>query len=98
MSYPIFQHIFAYEVYFDSQLAGSQWTAYSSATSDTELTVKLNGEVIATVTYGAGTSTATVSGMPDPITTAVGDVLSVHAPGTPDATLAGITGTLAGWY
>lgn len=94
----LFQFVCPYPIYLDAQLAGSQWTATADATGDTDIAVTLNGAALATVTYGTGTSAATVADMASPVTTAAGDVISFHAPATPDATLAGITGSVAGWF
>ena len=94
----LFQFVCPYPIYLDAQLAGSQWSATADATGDTDIAVTLNGVALATVTYGAASSAATVADMADPVITEVGDVLTFTAPGTADATLAGITGSVVGWF
>jgi len=94
----LFQFICPYPIYLDAQLAGSQWTATADATASTAIAVKRNGSALATATYGAGTSTVTVTGMASAVTTDIGDVISFHAPASADATLAGITGSIVGWF
>ena len=94
----LFQFVCPYPIYLDAQLAGSQWTATADATGDTDIAVTLNGAALATVTYGAASSAATVADMANPVITEVGDVLTFTAPGMADATLAGITGSVVGWY
>ena len=94
----IFRHDFTQRVAFGANFDGCLWGCTTDATSAAVLTVKRNGVALATVTYGAGSpSAAAVSGM-SATTFQRGDVLTVHAPGAQDATLAGISGTLVGWY
>ncbi|MBK7822939.1 MAG: hypothetical protein IPJ61_18315 [Tessaracoccus sp.] len=94
----LFQFVCPYPLYLEAQLAGSQWTATANATANTAIAVKRNGAALATSTYGAGTSTVTVTGMSSAVTTDIGDLISFHAPASADVTLAGITGSIVGWF
>jgi hypothetical protein len=74
---------------FAADFAGSQFTATVNATASTVFTIKQNGSSIGTCTIAAGTVTptfATTSGTSK--TLVAGDVLSIEAPASPDATLA----------
>lgn len=84
-------------VAFAANFAGSFFAASANATASTVFTVKKNGTSIGTVTIAAGGMTATFAtsgGAAQSLTP--GDVLSITAPGTPDATLADPGFVLAG--
>ena len=75
-------------------LAGSQATAVTTAAADAEFVVAKNGTSIGSITFhasGAPTLAAATA-----TSFAAGDVLTVTAPGSPDADLAGILVTLRG--
>lgn len=81
---------------FVANFVGSQFTATANATGSTVFTVKKNGSSIGTCTVGAGTTTgtfATSGGTAQSL--AAGDVLSIEAPASADATLANPGITLA---
>ncbi len=93
----LIRHTFARAVSFAANFSGCEWSADAAATASTVITIKLNGASIGSATYGAASDTATVSGV-SAFVTAAGDVLTVIAAGTPDATLAGISATLPGRF
>lgn len=64
-------------------------SASATATASYTLTVAKNGVGFGTVVYALGASTGTITAATPP-NFAAGDVLSVQAPATPDATLADI--------
>lgn len=90
----LFAYSFDAPAWADAQFGNCKWGADVAATASTAITIKLNGTTLATATYGAASATATVTGMTDPQFFAEDDVLTFHAPATPDATLAGIRATL----
>jgi hypothetical protein len=74
---------------FSITAANCAGRAGTASTGSTAFIVRNNGTQIGTMTFAAGASTATVS-----ITTAnvaVGDLITIHAPATPDTTLANLT-------
>lgn len=79
-----------------ASLTGSKGDAATAATAQTDFTVKKGATSIGTVRFAASATTATFIAASETQFTA-GDVLSIVAPGTPDATLAGISITLQGW-
>lgn len=93
----IFAHTFTERVSFPANFAGSIWGCTTDASASAVLTVKKNGATLASVTYGGSPSAGTVSGM-SATTVVSGDKLTVHAPGSQDATLAGIDATLVGRF
>jgi len=86
-------------VTFAGNLAGTTTTAAdAAATASSVVAVKKNGTQVATLTYAAAGTTPTLatSGGTAVSFNGTTDVLSVHAPATPDATLSGIYAVLAG--
>lgn len=77
-----------------SSFTGSQAKASTAATASSVFTVYKNGSSIGTFTFAASGSTATFSGAGGSIV--AGDLLTIVAPGSQDATLANIAFTLAG--
>lgn len=78
-----------------ASLTGSAGTAGTTATGSTTLTCNKNGSSFGTIVFGAGASTPTFTAAS--LTNFVaGDVITIVAPGTPDATLANIAVTLLG--
>lgn len=75
-------------------LAGCQVTAGIAATAQADFALALNGSPLATLSWGAG---ATMATPPTLAATqlAPGDVLTLTAPASPDATLANLALTLA---
>jgi hypothetical protein len=91
----VLRHVFARSVVFAAGLAPSQGKAGTAATGSTTFTIKKNGSSVGSFNFASSAMTATFS-MASQTTFAAGDVMTVEAPGTPDATLAMITFTLAG--
>lgn len=77
-----------------SSFTGSQAKASTSATASSVFTVYKNGSSIGTFTFAASGSTATFSGAGGAV--AAGDLLTIVAPGSQDATLANIAFTISG--
>ena len=65
------------------------------ATADSEFSIQKNGVEVGTMTFGSGGATPTFV-MASATSFAAGDRLKVVAPASPDATLAGISFTIAG--
>lgn len=75
-----------------ASLAGSQGKAGVAATGSTTLTVSKNGGAIGTIVFAAAGTVPTYTGTAT--TFAIGDMFTITAPATPDATLADIAVTL----
>ncbi|HMU15805.1 MAG TPA: hypothetical protein PKC95_00040 [Thauera aminoaromatica] len=90
MRYP-----FPRQVIFPSGLTNSRGVAGTAATAQTDFDIKKNGSSVGTMRFAAAGTTATFI-MASQTTFAAGDVLTVVAPGSPDATLADIGFGLAG--
>ena len=84
---------FVESVDFASAVAGSVATAETAATASTVFTLKKNGTAFGDVTFTGSTGAFTAASATSFVS---GDVLSVHAPASPDATLADISITLKG--
>jgi hypothetical protein len=82
-------------VTFPASLAGSIAKASVAATATANFNVQKNSISVGTITFAAGATSATFTAA-SPITCATGDVLSIVAPSTADATLANIGIVLAG--
>ena len=78
-----------------ASLTNSQGASSVAATAQTDFDVKKNSTSIGTVRFAASGTTATFIAA-SATQFSAGDVLSIVAPGTPDATLAGIKITLRG--
>jgi hypothetical protein len=76
-------------------LAGSRGSAGTAATAETDVDIRRNGTSFATMRFAAGADTATFIAATETVLEP-GDVLSVVAPGSPDATLSDVGFTLAG--
>jgi hypothetical protein len=87
----------ALAVSFPANLAGSVATASVAATSSTVFTIKKNGSAVGTITFAAGSTSATFATTSGAVVNlAAGDIISVSAPTTADATLADVGIVLAG--
>ena len=76
-------------------LEGSQAVAGAAATAQTDFDIQRNGTSFATMRFAAGADTASFIAASETVLEP-GDVLSVVAPATPDATLADVAFSLAG--
>src|SRR5271169_3059342 len=83
------RYVFAGAVTFPVGLTGSQGTAGVAATASTVYDIQKNGTNVGTMVFAASATAATF-GMPSATTFMSGDVLTVIAPLTPDATLANL--------
>lgn len=81
------------DIYFPANLVGSRMIAGTGATGSTVFSIQRNGVQAFTATFGAGQSVATFSG--SAVTFQDGDILTIVAPGSPDATLADLGWCLA---
>jgi hypothetical protein len=94
-SQTIERYIFATPVTFPAGFAGSYGSAATAATSTAAFSIQQNGAAIGTMTFAAGAATASFT-MTSATGFAAGDVLTIAAPATPDATLANLAWTLSG--
>jgi hypothetical protein len=82
---------------FVADFVGSYGKASAVATASTAFDIQKNGSSIGTATFALGASTATFASSGGAAQSlAAGDVISIVAPGTPDATLADVGFVLAG--
>jgi hypothetical protein len=89
------RYVFATTVAFPAGLAGSQGTAGTAATAMAVFEVQKNGAAVGTMMFTAAATTATFA-MASATTFDAGDVLTLVAPATPDATLANLAWTFMG--
>lgn len=82
-------------VSFPSGLTNSQGASGTAATAQTDFDILKNGVSVGTMRFAAAATSATFI-MASGQSFAAGDILTVIAPATPDATLAGVTFVLAG--
>lgn len=92
----ILRYIFARAVVFPDEFAGSQGRSGVAATAAASFAVKKNGTTVGAVAFAIGATVATFTTTGTTVSFAVGDVLEIIAPASPDATLASIAVTLAG--
>src|SRR5712691_1273641 len=89
------RYIFATSVTFPAGLAGSYGTAGTAATASATFAIAKNGSNVGTMAFAAGATSATFA-MATATSFAGGDVLTITAPATQDATLANLAWTLTG--
>jgi hypothetical protein len=89
------RYIFATPVTFPAGLAGSYGTAGIAATASASFAIQKNGATIGTMAFAASATSASFT-MAGATSFAGGDVLTILAPASPDATLANLAWTLAG--
>lgn len=82
--------VFAEAVDFADDFAGCYLKAAAAATGSTVFTIKKNGSTVGTATVSASGTTATFVTSGGGTSFAVDDVMTIHCPDTPDATLADI--------
>lgn len=83
-------------VTFPDDFAGAYGKASAAATGSTAFDVQKNGASVGTITFAAAATTATFVTSGTTVVLAAGDVLSIIAPVSPDATLADVGFVLAG--
>jgi hypothetical protein len=88
------RYVFNRSVTFPASLTGSNATADVASTGTVSFALNKNGSSIGSVTFTAS-ATATFT-FASPVTFAAGDVLTVVAPATADASLADVQINLAG--
>jgi hypothetical protein len=89
------RHVFATAVSFASGLPGSQGRAGIAATASTSFAIQRNGTSVGAMVFAPSATTATFS-LGSATVFNAGDVLTVVAPPTPDATLANLAWTFVG--
>ena len=91
----VFHHVFTQAVTFVASLTDSYVKAGTAATAQTDFDLKKNGSSIGTVRFAAAGTTASYVSI-SASSWVAGDILTLIAPATPDATIADIWGTLVG--
>jgi hypothetical protein len=91
----LLRYKFPRDVTFAAGLSPSQGVAGTAATAQTDFDIKRNGVSVGTMRFAAAATAATFIMASQTIFTA-GQVLTVVAPGTPDATLSDVGFVLAG--
>ena len=89
------RYIFATPVGFPPGLAGSYGTAGIAATASASFAIQKNGSTVGTMVFAAGATSASFT-MAGATSFAGGEVLTMLAPASPDATLANLAWTLTG--
>jgi hypothetical protein len=92
----IMRFVLPRDVLFEDDFAGSQANAGVAATGSTVLNVQVDGVTVGTITFAAAGTTGTFATSAGELTVSAGEVLSIVAPATADATLADISITLKG--
>ena len=95
ISQVIERYIFATAVTFPAGLASSFGAAGTAATALATFAIQKNGATVGTMAWAAGATSAGFT-MTSATTLASGDVLTIVAPASPDATLANLAWTLTG--
>jgi hypothetical protein len=95
-SQEVLRVVAARDIFFQDDFLGSRLDAKTAATASSVFTVKDEGVSIGTITVAAAGTTGTFATTLTDHTVDAGDVLSIEAPVTPDATLADISITLFG--
>lgn len=90
----ILRYPFTRAVSFPTNMSGSRGVSGVGASASAVFSIRKNGVEFATMTFGAGSTTATFAGTATNF--AAGDILTLIAPGTADATLADLGFALAG--
>jgi hypothetical protein len=86
----LFAHVPDIDIYFEANFGDSVASALIAATAPTELSIRKNDVEFGTLTYTDSTGVFSCS----ETSFVRGDLLTVQAPSTPDATLAGLAMTL----
>jgi hypothetical protein len=91
----IFRHEATQAFTIPAGMTGSRGSSGVAATGTPALSIKKNGASVGTATWSAAGTTATLA-MASPTAFAIGDILSVTGPASPDATLADISLSIVG--
>ncbi len=91
----VFHHVFTQAVSFVASLTDSYVKAGTAATAQTDFDLKKNGSSIGTVRFAAAGTTASYVSI-SASSWVAGDILTLVAPSSADATIADIWGTLVG--
>jgi len=89
------RYIFATPVTFPAGLAGSYAGAGTAATAAASFPIAKNGSAVGSMAFAAGAAAASFT-MASATAFGAGDVLTIVAPATPDASLANLAWTLTG--
>ncbi|MDX9785438.1 MAG: hypothetical protein RBT11_01585 [Desulfobacterales bacterium] len=90
-------HPFAIDVTFPAGLTNSKLVATVAATAETVFSLKKNGVEFGTATFAAAGTVATLAAASDAtFDESSGDIFTLVAPATPDATLAGLGWAIRG--
>ena|SRR5579863_8536204 len=89
------RYVFARPASFPAGLSGSQGRAGTAATGTLTYTIQKNGSNIGTMAFAASATSASFT-MTAATAFAIGDVLTIVAPASPDATLAAVFWSLLG--
>lgn len=90
------QYIFDQRVTFAANMAGSKYVNKTNPTATATITFKKNGSLIGATSTASISTGGAATFTTDAVTFAAGDILTVFAQGSPDATLADISFTLHG--
>lgn len=91
----LFRHEAARAFTIPAGMTGSRGSSGAAATGTPALSIKKNGVEVGTATWAAAGTVATLA-MASATAFAIGDIYSVTAPATPDATLADVSMTILG--
>jgi len=91
----VYERIFAISVTLPVGLTGSLGKAATAATGSTTFTINKNGSAIGTMVFAAAATVPSFT-FTSAVTFNAGDILTIVAPATPDATLANIAWVLLG--
>lgn len=91
----LLRYKFPRTVVFPAGLTDSQGTAGTAATAQTDFDIRRNGVSVGTMRFAAAATSATFIAASQQTYNA-GDILTLVAPASPDATLAGVSFVLAG--
>ncbi len=89
------RYVFGQATTFPAGLSGSQGAAGTAATGTATYSIEKNGSAVGTMAFAASATTASFT-MSAATAFAIGDVLTIVAPASPDATLASVFWSLVG--
>lgn len=92
----LLQHVAVRTLNFASNFANSKGVAGTAPTASVTLTVAVNGATVGTIVFAASATTSTFTTSSGALTVTPGQILTVTAPSSADATLANVSFTLLG--